>query len=196
MEKTGKAVAWICFFSALLTGCYISELIRPTGFENEITYTGHIDYVLTEDGKKYQFDEPPVIANDTVVGGRATFTWQPKVNEVETSIPYSDVEWVGHSSSGRNMVFFVVTKASAKYTYEEPPTSVNGAYVGKATFTEYMPLVEEPVSIPLSNVAEISVSRLNTVKTLTWVGAIVAIAATAAVTAAIIADNFRRHFMR
>jgi hypothetical protein len=124
MEKTGNAVACLSILSTLCMGCYSSALIEPTAAEMENIYTDHIDYVVTKDGKKYDFEEPPVVTNDTISGRWTTSAWR-----------------------------FVRSKE---------------------------------VSIPLSDVAEISVSRYNAVKTWIWVGAI---GATIAVTAAILANN-------
>jgi hypothetical protein len=68
---------------------------------------------------------------------------------------------------------------------------VNSAYVGKATFAEYVPLTLEQVSIPLADVAQFSVSRYNSSGTATFVGVGLTIVTVVAVTAAIVADNIR-----
>jgi hypothetical protein len=188
MGKTRKAVAWISIVSTLWMGCYSSALIEPTADEKENIHTDRINFVVAKDGKKYEFEKPPVVVNDTIVGGRTKFTWRTKVNEEETLIPDSDVAWVELSPSGKTEC--VVTKAGAMYTYEAPPTRVSGAYVGKATFLDYGPLVMEQVSIPLSDVAEISVSRVNSggTRTLIILGLSVAVIAA---TAAFVADRVR-----
>jgi hypothetical protein len=186
MERTGKVAASIGLVSTLLMGCYSPVLTEPTAAEKDNMYADHIEYVVTKDEKKYEFAEPPTIINDTIAGGRATFTWRRKVNEEVTSIPHSDVAWVQKTACWLGYKEHVVTKAGLKYRYEEQPTLLNGAYVGKGTFEGYVPLTVDRASIPLSDVAQTSVSRYNAVKTWIWVGAI---GATIAVTAAILANN-------
>jgi hypothetical protein len=115
MEWKGKMVAWICLLGILCIGCYSAELIEPPAPKKNI-YTGRIQYVVTKDGKKYEFEQPPTVINDTIVRGRATFTWRIQANEVETSFPLSDLAMVGQSPSGHTK--YVVTKSGAKYTYK------------------------------------------------------------------------------
>jgi hypothetical protein len=158
MDTTGKIVAVVCIFSTLFMGCYNSALIDPTGDEKVKMYSGSIESVLTKDGKKYEFERPPVVTNDTIAGG-AKFTWYTQANQEVTSIPLSNVALRRESHSGN--IEYVVTKAGAKYTYEEPPAVVDRVVVGKATFTGYMSVDMEQVSIPLSDVAECSVSEFN-----------------------------------
>ncbi len=184
MEKTGNVVASIGLVSTLLMGCYSRVLIEPTVAEKDNTYTDHIEYVVTKDGKKYEFAEPPAVINDTIVGGRATFTWRTWANEVDTSMAQFDVAWVEETPFGYNE--YVMTKAGLKYRYEDTPPLVNGAYVGNATFAKHGPVIVNHVAIPLSDVAQISVSRYNAVKTWIWVGAI---GATIAATVAILRNN-------
>ena len=158
MNALSKIVAGICIFSTLFMGCYSSSMIDFAGGEKEKIYSNDITSVLTKDGKKYEFETPPVVSNDTIVGV-AKVSGYTQVKKDETSIPQSDVAYVGISNSGS--IAFVVTKAGAKYTYEEPPTVVEAKFVGKAKFTGVTPMRAEQVSIPLSDVEEISVSELN-----------------------------------
>jgi hypothetical protein len=162
MNNATRLVAWVCIFSTPLAGCYTSSLIEQNGAEKERIYSGNIESVVTKDGKRYEFEKPPVVANDTIVGG-AKCMWHTKVNQEETSIPDSDVALVGKSNSGNTE--YVVTKAGVEYTYDDPPAYVNGAYVGKARFTGYMPVNKGQVSIPLSDVAEISLPEFSTWRT-------------------------------
>jgi hypothetical protein len=91
MEKARKGIALICIFSTLLMGCYSSAVIAPA--EKERVHAGSIEYVVTKDGKKYVFEEPPAVANDTIVGRYAQSWW--KWGQV--SIPLSDVAEVSVS---------------------------------------------------------------------------------------------------
>jgi hypothetical protein len=81
------------------------------------------------------------------------------VNQKESPIPLSNVVLRGESYSEN--IEYVVTNAGAKYTYEEPPALVNRVVIGKAKFTGGMPVDKGQVSIPLSDVAEISVSEVS-----------------------------------
>jgi hypothetical protein len=163
MKKARKMVAWGCIFSTLFMGCYASSVIEPTGVEKETIYSNNIEYVVTKDGTKYEFEKAPVVANNTIVGG-AKLTWYTQVNEEETSIPLSTVAFRGESPSGN--IEYVVTKVGTKYMYEEPPAVVNRVIVGRAKFTGYTPANDEQVSIPLSDVAEISLSEVSAWRTL------------------------------
>jgi hypothetical protein len=179
MEKASKGVAWICIFSTFPLGCYSSAVIAPA--EKERVHAGSIEYVITKDGKKCEFEKAPVVANDSIVGGWAKVTWLAQVNQEEDTILHSEVAMVGQSPSGKTK--YVVTKAGAKYTYREQPAFVNGAYVGKGRFAGHVPLVKEQLSIPLSDVSEISVSELSNERTLGLVFGGVAIIGVAAIVA-------------
>ncbi len=100
VNTTGRIVAWTCIFSTLLMGCYSSVLIDPAGDEKEKMYSNDITSVLTKDGKKYDFENPPVVINDTIAGV-AKGSRYAQVKKEETSIPHSDVAYVGLSNSGR-----------------------------------------------------------------------------------------------
>jgi len=83
MEKGVKTVAWIFVFPALLIGCLGSEtIVKPTGDEKERIHSETIVYVVLKDSTKYEFDVPPAIVRDEIVG---------KVNGKQLSIPVSDV---------------------------------------------------------------------------------------------------------
>ena len=159
--NTTKIIAGVCIFSTLFMGCFSSVLIEPTDAENARMNSRYIDIVVTKDGKKYEFENPPVVANDSLLG-EATVTGYGEVNQEETSIPLSDLALVSKSNSGTTE--FVVTKAGAKYTYEEPPAFVNGAYIGKAKFAGFTPMKEQ-VSIPLSDIQRVEASQFEVVGT-------------------------------
>jgi hypothetical protein len=145
MGKEMKLMCIILSFAILFAGCYSNKTLTKDGTL--------IEYVATKDGKKYEFEKAPVVANDSIVG-MAKLKWYTQVNEEETSIPLSNVAFRGESNSGN--IKYIVTKAGAKYTYEGPPAVVNRVVVGKAKLTGYTPVNEKQVSIPLSDVAEIS----------------------------------------
>jgi hypothetical protein len=172
MNTPGKVVAGICIFSTLFMGCYSSSIIDFAGDEKEKMYANDVTSVLTKDGKKYDFETPPGVVNDTIVGV-ARFAWYREVNQEESSIPLSNVAARGQSYSGD--IEYVVTNTGAKYIYDEPPAVVNRMVVGKGTFAGYMSVNAGQVSIPLSDVAEMSVSEPSPGLTLGALAIIVAV---------------------
>jgi hypothetical protein len=72
MHTSGKIAAGVCISSTLFMGCYSSSMIDLAGDEKEKIYTSDITSVLTKEGKKYEFENPPVVANDTIVGGQGS----------------------------------------------------------------------------------------------------------------------------
>ena len=179
MNTTGKIVAGVCIFSTLFMGCYSSVLVIPDDAENVRVNSGYIDYVITKDGKKYEFQRPPVVANDRLVG-EATVTGYGQVNQEEISIPLSDLAFNSKSNYGETE--YVVTKAGAKYTYDESPVTVNGSVVGKAKFAGFTPMKEQ-VSIPLSDIQRVEASKLEVGNTIA--GLVLGCAVVAGVTLAI-----------
>jgi hypothetical protein len=96
MKKTGRLVAWLGISSTLLLGCYTSEMIDPTGTEKERIHAREIESVVTRDGTKYEFREPPIIKNDILVGeARIYGTFLPTFGVV--TVPMSDVAGVSVS---------------------------------------------------------------------------------------------------
>ncbi len=85
MNRTGKTIAWVCIFSTLFVGCYSSALIDPKGEEKDKIYSDQIQFVVTNDGTKYEFDTPPTITKNAIVG---------MVKAKEVSIPLSEVSEV------------------------------------------------------------------------------------------------------
>jgi hypothetical protein len=91
MRTLSKVIAWLCILSTLSMGCYsTSALTDPRGAEKNQLYSGQIQSVVTMDGKKYQFNKPPIIINDTIVGEAET-----RVTALQASIPTSDVAELG-----------------------------------------------------------------------------------------------------
>jgi hypothetical protein len=86
MTWAGKATAYVCIFSILLMGCYTSTLIDLTGDNKDKINSGEIQFVVTKDSTKCEFQEPPTIVKDSIVG---------KVNDKQVSIPISNVAMVG-----------------------------------------------------------------------------------------------------
>lgn len=178
MKRTGKVVAWTCIFTTLFMGCYTSAMIdlkddlwgriptdriewvatrggtkyqfvappvfvkdtiviRPTGDARDKKCLNEISYVITKNGTKYMFNEPPAIVNDTIVT-------KPAASEKEKI-----------SSGG---IEHVVMKDGTKYVFNKAPAIVNDKLVGVAVFGREQDSTKQ-VSIPLSDVAEISVSE-------------------------------------
>jgi hypothetical protein len=147
MKTTGRIVAWLCIFSTLLTGCYSSALIDPTGNDKAKVYSKDIEYIIMKDGTRHEFAAPPTIADDIIV-------W---TTTKSVSIPLSDVSHsfaIEDKAKGYlDRVHIIVTKDSAKYEFETLPTlSHDNIILGVAV---------ETVSIPLSEVAEVSVKGLS-----------------------------------
>jgi hypothetical protein len=120
-------------------------------------YSGEIAYLVTTSGAKYVFDEPPAIAERAVVG-KAKFTERTKAHrkgKEDVSIPISDVAEIGGGQSGR--IEYVVTKAGAKFTFDKPPTLENKTLRGEAQLAEAQLLV----TVPLTDVAKVAVSRCD-----------------------------------
>jgi hypothetical protein len=91
MTRAGKATACVCIFSVLYMGCYISTLIDPTGAERDKMHTGKIEYLITKDSTKFEFDRSPTVTKDAIVG---------QVKGEQVSIPLSDVANVYVSEFG------------------------------------------------------------------------------------------------
>ena len=92
MEKTGRVVTVDMHPEHLVhRGVTARQLIEPTAAEKERIYTDRIDYVRTKDWKVHEFVEPPVVANDTIVGWYAQSTWCFPWDVEQVSIPLSDV---------------------------------------------------------------------------------------------------------
>jgi hypothetical protein len=154
MNTTVKLIAWTGIFSILFMGCYTASMIDPNGAEKEKIYSGQIKYVVTKDGTQYEFKRPPTVVKDAIVGEAETRVDDALVVR-RVSIPTFDVAQLGQSHSGD--ITYVVTKAGAKYVFEEPAAIVENAVVGKAKLTERGKVDrvhKQEVSIPLSEVVE------------------------------------------
>ena len=90
MNMTAKLVAWACIFSILITGCYNSVMVEPTGEGKEKIYSDRVSCVITKDGTEYEFEKAPTIVNDTIVG-EVKIPMEPGFTRKEVSIPLSNV---------------------------------------------------------------------------------------------------------
>jgi hypothetical protein len=170
MKTISKAVAWACIVSTLFMGCYSSALIDPKGDEREKIYSGDIEYVIKKDGTKQVFTKHVFFAHyfaahPTVI----TDTIRVPVKKT-VLIPRSDVvrTYAGSEQDGSEGVLFVVTKDSARYPLAFPYTYVGDSLVG--------PTLIKSFPIPLSDVAQVSVSRVDALRTVLGVAAISAFA--------------------
>jgi hypothetical protein len=94
MEKTGRAVAWICMFSTLLVGCYTSAAIDP-GAQKERMYSERITYIVTKDSTMYKFNYSPPTIHPEYLRGMADFR-TPKGNSTrEVILPLANIAHVG-----------------------------------------------------------------------------------------------------
>jgi hypothetical protein len=95
--------------------------------------------VVTQDGRKYQFDKFLTIVNDTIV-----------IKPTQKDKMYS------------GSIDYVVTKGGTKYEFDKSPVIVNDSIVGEVVVYSFtMPEHSKQISIPLSDVAEISVSEFG-----------------------------------
>jgi hypothetical protein len=149
MKRTSKMVAWLCIFSILLMGCYTSTLIDPKGDDKEQMNSHNIEYVITKDGIKHEFETPPAIVNNAIVP------------TVSVSIPYTNVARF-YSGDGKDRVSlekvrFIVTQDSTKYEFDTPPTMSHQFIVGLALI--------KSASIPLSDVSEVCTTEFDRLST-------------------------------
>ncbi len=153
MNFTMKLTACISICSVLFMGCYSSAMISPTGGDKEKMYSEKVEYIITKDGTKYEFDIPPVITNGAFVGVEKK--WSASIPLSSVSKTYTD---------GKSQ--FVVINDSTKYQFDTPFTIFNDVIVGDVT--------NKPVSIPLSEILEVRTSNFNTVGTVILVAAVTA----------------------
>jgi hypothetical protein len=148
MNAAKKPVAWLCILSTLLMGCFGTVLVKPEGDDKERVCSNEIEYVITKDGRGYQFVSPPTIVNGAIIG-------EGRLNRDKVSIHLSDAALIGEYSGN---ITYVVTKSGTKYTFENPPATVDRTINGEAIFEESMPM---KVGIPLSDVREASISKFS-----------------------------------
>jgi hypothetical protein len=93
MKSGGKIVAWLCICSTLLMACYSSVMVEPTGVDRKKIFSGAIDYVIMKDDTKYEFEMPPTIVKESIIG-----LVEARVNggivTKQVSLPLSDVMYV------------------------------------------------------------------------------------------------------
>ena len=147
MKSVTKIVAIACIFSILLTGCYISTLIEPTGDEKQKIYTHEIAYIITKDGTKHEFATKPTITKDAIVGTTKESVSIPLVNVVEFNTG------VETRTTYQDKVYFIVTKDSTKYMFQTPPTMTPDDVIVGVGFRS--------VSIPLSDVSQVYVKEFS-----------------------------------
>lgn len=94
MKPVGRVIAWICIFCTLFMGCYSSVMVDPTGPDKQKICSETITSVVTRDGREYEFDIPPSIINDAIVG---VITVWPGPTTYQVSIPISDLARVSMS---------------------------------------------------------------------------------------------------
>ncbi len=68
MSKSRVVVAGSGLFTLLLTGCYSSVLVSPTGEEKERIRSDRISFVLTKADTMYAFQTAPTVVKDSIVG--------------------------------------------------------------------------------------------------------------------------------
>jgi hypothetical protein len=93
MSKTHAIVAWSSFLSILLTGCYSSVLIAPTGKESERISSNRILYFITKDNVKHTFEVTPTVVGDSIVAEEKIPAGEGFVRQ-RVSFPLSEVATV------------------------------------------------------------------------------------------------------
>lgn len=86
MKRTRNNITWICMFCTLVSGCSSMKIVDPKAEDMQGEYADNIAFIITNDGMKYEFDQPAVLVKDAFVG-------IVKGNPV--SIPLSNVSKVG-----------------------------------------------------------------------------------------------------
>jgi len=174
MKTVGKIVAWLCIFSTLFVGCYSSALIDPSGNERSKIYSGDIEYVIMKDGTKQVFTNHPFFIHYFATHPSCVDDTIRVPVEKTVLIAKSDVvrTYAGNEQDDSEGVLFVVTKDSARYPLAFPYTYVGDSLVG--------PTLIKSVPIPLSDVAQVSVSRIDALRTVLGVAAISAFVGLAA----------------
>jgi|GEM_PF-3087648 len=178
-----KLLSVILSFAILFAGCYSSELIDLNGKgrqENHSTeqgaYSSVIEYVVTRDGKKFHFVTPPTIVKDSIGNIRSTeidyvilkdgkkCTFEKLTGTVITPI--------GKVKANSTAIDYVITKDGDVYLFEGTTAVVNDTIVGVlkakagAGFaddpTAWVTVAKgTPVSIPVSDVAQVKISESN-----------------------------------
>ena len=94
MKNAYTIVAWVCILSTLSAGCYSSVIVDPNR-EGEVKVKERIDpetieYVVTKTNRRYVFDAPPAMVNDSIVGVEKIAVPYGYTTQ-QVSIPLSDV---------------------------------------------------------------------------------------------------------
>ncbi|HXX62883.1 MAG TPA: hypothetical protein VEO56_03715 [Bacteroidota bacterium] len=108
MTPGRNAVTWSCICSSLFMGCYGQALIDPRGDEKARIYSERIEYVILKDSTRCDFDRPPFVGRDFIVG---------QVNGEQKSIPISDVKVAGASRANGIAGLIVVVGVTAAVSW-------------------------------------------------------------------------------
>jgi hypothetical protein len=156
MEKEGKGVAWICIFSTLLMGCYTSEVIEPKELENGRIAFEDLEYVVTQDSSRYDFQVPPRIHERALVGYAVPgLSFCPGGQKV--SIPVSEILQTGMNTSGS--IDYLVLKNKKRYSFDQPPAVADKCVVGVAKVSGPGGPPATEVSILLADIVYLGVSE-------------------------------------
>lgn len=91
MKTVNRLVAWTCLFSTTVMGCYTTSFIEPTGDGRQRMEKGEITRVVMKDGALYDFDEPPIVAEEAIIGKAKIRQSDGEYISKEVSLPITDV---------------------------------------------------------------------------------------------------------
>jgi hypothetical protein len=182
-----KPMCIILSFAILFAGCYSSELINLNGENRQEShsieqeaYSAVIEYVVTNDGKQYHFDTPPTLVKDGIGKIRSTeisyvimkdgtkYMFEELTGSVNDTAAITPP--IGKIKTNSTLIEYVITKDGTGYIVEGTTAVVNDTIVGVLKAKAAMGFADDPtawvtvakgtpVSIPLSDVAQVKISE-------------------------------------
>lgn len=138
MGTATKAMAWVSIFSTLFMGCYSSVLVDLKRDEKDRLSSYRIKYVVTKDSRKYEFEKPPAVVKDSIVGKVKIPLSRGYLTE-QVTIPISDVTEVYAEELNRlGTVYLVLGIAGAVVglTYLCWRNSFHFSFYGDCTWSD------------------------------------------------------------
>lgn len=182
MSRSGKVTVWVSIFSTLFMGCYSSELIDmkqpPLQEENkhQPRIQEVIEYVVTRNGEQYHFAKPPTLVKDSIGNVRSTDI-EYVIMKDGTKCTFDELTGIAITpiakvKTNSTAIDYVIAEDGTKYMFEDTPVVVNDTIVGVLKAKAAPGFADDPtawstadkgtqVSIPLSDVAEVSVKEYD-----------------------------------
>jgi hypothetical protein len=153
MDRLSKGFSWIWIFSTLLMGCYVPVVIDPNGKEGKELPGIEIWYVVTKDGKRIDFVEPPKVdGGSRMIVGQIVVTTQGSDTQ-KVSISLAAVARTGKTESGTST--YLIDVSGKKYVFVEPPSLIDDTIIGRVEISHTEEAEWKTVSIPLTDVVEL-----------------------------------------